>query len=165
VDAPFAHHPAASAVVAIAVAIVALGAPSIARQAKQLPGWRDAWPLIGLGPGLVAFLILSGNLGQVIVGADLDFRAAGLALAIGAAVGIVWTSALIRARSAQKRVLFGVAAVVLVAGCVLFDAGSPAAGLGAAAVAAALLLTYSPHAVAPTRAAAAVGAFASVWVG
>lgn len=33
------------------------------------------------------------------------------------------------------------------------------------AVAAALLLTYSPHAVAPTRAAAAVGALASVWVG
>ena len=33
------------------------------------------------------------------------------------------------------------------------------------AVAVALLFTYSPHAVAPTRAAAAVGAFAGVWVG
>ena len=33
------------------------------------------------------------------------------------------------------------------------------------AVAVALLLTYSPRAVVPTRAAAAVGALASVWVG
>ena len=33
------------------------------------------------------------------------------------------------------------------------------------AVAAALLLTYAPHAANPTRAAAAVGAFAGVWVG
>ena len=47
VDAPFAHHPAASAVVAVAVAIVALGAPAVARQASRLPAWRDAWPLIG----------------------------------------------------------------------------------------------------------------------
>ena len=144
VDAPFAHHPAASAIVAIAVAIVALGAPSIARHAKQLPGWRDAWPLIGLGPGLVAFLILGGNLGQVMVGADLDFRAAGLALALGAAAGIVWTSALIRARPAHKRILLGVAAVVLVVGFVLFDARGPAAGFGAAAIAAALPVILVP---------------------
>ncbi len=144
VDAPFAHHPAAAAVVAIAVAIVALGAPSIARQAKQLPAWRHAWPLIGLGPGLVAFLILSGNLGQVIVGADIDFRAAGLALAIGAATGIVWTSALIRARPPRQRVLLGVAAVVLVAGFVLFDTRSAAAGVGAAAIAAALPVMLVP---------------------
>ena len=33
------------------------------------------------------------------------------------------------------------------------------------AVAVALLFTYSPHAVVPTRAAAALGALASVWVG
>ena len=137
VDAPFAHHPAASAVVAIAVAIVALGAPAVARQASRLPAWRDAWPLIGIGPGLVVFLILSGNLGQVIVGADLDFRAAGLALAAGAAVGIVWTSALIRAPPARERVLLAVAVVVFIAGFVLLDAGM-AAGLGAAAVGAAL---------------------------
>ncbi|MDE2992133.1 MAG: endonuclease/exonuclease/phosphatase family protein [Chloroflexota bacterium] len=165
IDAPFAHHPAASAVVAIAVAIVALGAPSIARQAKQLPGWRNAWPLIGLGPGLVAFLILSGNLGQVMVGADLDFRAAGLALAIGAAVGIVWTSALIRVGPAHRRILLGVAAVVLVAGFVLFDARSPAAGLGAAAVAAALPVVLVPmvqrsdgsNRVAPTVVSVTIG--------
>lgn len=143
VDAPFAHHPAASAVVAIAVAIVALGAPAVARQAGRLPAWRDAWPLIGLGPGLVVFLILSGNLGQVIVGADLDFRAAGLALAAGAAVGVVWTSALIRAPRTHARVLFGVAAVVFIAGFVLLDAGT-AAGLGAAAVGAALPVMLVP---------------------
>ncbi|MCY3783681.1 MAG: endonuclease/exonuclease/phosphatase family protein [Chloroflexi bacterium] len=143
VDAPFAHHPAASAVVAIAVAIVALGAPAVARQATRLPAWRDAWPLIGLGPGLVVFLILSGNLGQVIVSADLDFRAAGLALAAGAAVGIVWTSALIRAGPARARVLLGVAAVVLIAGFVLLDAGT-VAGLGAAAVGAALPVVLVP---------------------
>ena len=165
VDAPFAHHPAASAVVAIAVAIVALGAPSISRQAKQLPGWRDAWPLIGLGPGLAAFLILSGNLGQVIVGADIDFRAAGLALAAGAAVGVVWTSALIRARPAQKRLLLGAAAVVLVVGFLLFDAGLPVAGLGAAAVAAALPVLLVPmvmrtdgsNRVAPTVVSVTIG--------
>lgn len=144
VDAPFAHHPAASAVVAIAVAIVALGAPSVARQASRLPAWRDAWPLIGLGPGLVVFLILSGNLGQVIVGANLDFRATGLALAAGAAVGIVWTSALIRAGPARARVLLGAAAVVFVAGFVLFDAHLPTAGFGAAAVAAALPVVLVP---------------------
>ena len=146
VDAPFAHHPAASAVVAIAVAIVALGAPAVARQASRLPAWRDAWPLIGLGPGLVVFLILSGNLGQVIVGADLDFRAAGLALAAGAAVGIVWTSALIRAPPARKRGLLGVAALVFVVGFVLFDTRLPAAGFGAAAVAAALPVMLAPMA-------------------
>ena len=144
VDAPFAHHPAASAVVAIVVAIVALGAPAVSRQASRLPAWRDAWPLIGLGPGLVAFLILSGNLGQVIVGADLDFRAAGLALAAGAAAGIVWTSALIRARPARERVLLGVAALVFVAGFVLFAARLPAAGFGAAAIAAALPVMLAP---------------------
>lgn len=143
VDAPFAHHPAASAVVAIAVAVVALGAPAVARQATRLPAWRDAWPLIGIGPGLVVFLILSGNLGQVIVGADLDFRAASLALAAGAAVGIVWTSALIRAPPARKRVLLGAAAVVFLAGFVLLDAGT-AAGLGAAAVGAALPVMLVP---------------------
>lgn len=143
VDAPFAHHSAASAVVAVAVAIVALGAPAVARQATRLPAWRDAWPLIGLGPGLVVFLILSGNLGQVIVGADLDFRATGLALAAGAAAGIVWTSALIRVPPARERVLLGVAAVVLIAGFVLFDAGT-AAGLGAAAVGAALPVMLVP---------------------
>jgi len=47
-------------------------------------------------------------------------------------------------------------------------ATAPVAFLGVvtiAAVAVALLFTYLPHAVAPTRAAAAVGAFASVWVG
>ena len=144
VDAPFAHHPAASAVVAIVVAIVAFGAPAVSRQASRLPAWRDAWPLIGLGPGLVAFLILSGNLGQVIVGADLDFRAAGLALAAGAAAGIVWTSALIRARPARERVLLGVAALVFVAGFVLFAARLPAAGFGAAAIAAALPVMLAP---------------------
>ena len=144
VDAPFAHHPAASAVVAVAVAIVALGAPAIARQASRLPAWRDAWPLVGLGPGLVVFLILSGNLGQVIVGADLDFRAAGLVLAAGAAVGIVWTSALIRAGPARERVLLGAAVLVFVVGFVLFDARSPAAGFGAAAVAAALPVMLVP---------------------
>ncbi len=143
VDAPFAHHPAASAVVAIAVAVVALGAPAVARQVTRLPAWRDAWPLVGIGPGLVVFLILSGNLGQVIVGADLDFRAAGLALAAGAAVGIVWTSALIRAPPARERVLLGVAAVVFLAGFVLLDAGT-AAGLGAAAVGAALPVMLVP---------------------
>ncbi|MCY3913334.1 MAG: endonuclease/exonuclease/phosphatase family protein [Chloroflexi bacterium] len=144
VDAPFAHHPAASAVVAVAVAIVALGAPAVARQATRLPAWRDAWPLIGLGPGLVVFLIFSGNLGQVIVGADLDFRATGLALAAGAAVGIVWTSALIRAPPARARILLGVAALVFVAGFVLFDARVAAAGVGAAAVAAALPVMLVP---------------------
>ncbi|MCY4114935.1 MAG: endonuclease/exonuclease/phosphatase family protein [Chloroflexi bacterium] len=144
VDAPFAHDPAASAVVAIAVAIVALGAPAVARQGGRLPAWRDAWPLIGLGPGLVVFLILSGNMGQVIVGADIDFRSAGLALAAGAAVGIVWTSALIRAGPARARVLLGVAVLVFVAGFVLFDARLPLAGFGAAAVAAALPVMLVP---------------------
>ena len=165
VDAPFAHHPAASAVVAVAVAVVALGAPAVARQASRLPGWRDAWPLIGLGPGLVVFLILSGNLGQVIVGADLDFRAAGLALAAGAAVGIVWTSALIRASPARKRALLGAAAVVFVAGFVLFDARESAAGFGAAAVAAALpvmlvplvLRTDGSNRVAPSAVSTTIG--------
>ncbi len=144
VDAPFAHHPAASAVVAVAVAIVAVGAPRIARHATRLPAWRDGWSLIGIGPGLVVFMLLSGNLGQVIVGADIDFRAAGLALAVGAAVGVVWTWALIQAGPLLDRVLLGVAAVVLIAGFVLLDTGTAAAGLGAAAVAAALPVVLAP---------------------
>ena len=143
VDAPFAHDPAASAVVAIAVAMVAAGAPRIARKAARLPAWRDAWSLIGIGPGLVVFMLLSGNLGQVIVGAELDFRAAGLALAVGAAVGVVWTWALLQAGPVLDRVLLGVAAVALIAGFVLLDAGT-AAGLGAAAVAAALPVVLAP---------------------
>ena len=70
--------------------------------------------------------------------------AAGLALAIGAAAGIVWTSALIRARPPRQRVLLGVAAVVLVVGFVLFDTRSAAAGVGAAAIAAALPVMLVP---------------------
>ncbi len=144
VDAPFAHHPAAAAVVAVVVAIVAVGAPRIARRVARLPAWRDAWSLIGIGPGLVVFMLLSGNLGQVIVGAELDFRGAGIALAVGAAVGVVWTWALIHAGPVLDRVLLGVAAVALIAGFVLLDAGTAAAGLGAAAVAAALPVMLAP---------------------
>ena len=144
VDAPFAHHPAAAAVVAVAVAIVALGAPGVARTSAGLPGWRNAWPLIGLGPGLVVFMLLSGNLGQVIVGAGLDFRAAALALAVGAAVGVVWTWALIRSGVAVGWALLSVAAVVLIVGFVLVDAGTPAAGVGAGLLAAALPALLAP---------------------
>ena len=144
VDAPFAHHPAAAAVVAVAVAIVALGAPGVARTSAGLPGWRNAWSLIGLGPGLVVFMLLSGNLGQVIVGADLDFRAAALALAVGAAVGVVWTWALIRSGVAVGWALLSVAAVVLIVGFVLVDAGTPAAGVGAGLLAAALPALLAP---------------------
>ena len=144
VDAPFAHHPAAAAVVAVAVAIVAVGAPGVARTSAGLPGWRNAWSLIGLGPGLVVFMLLSGNLGQVIVGADLDFRAAALALAVGAAVGVVWTWALIRSGVAVGWALLSVAAVVLIVGFVLVDAGTPAAGVGAGLLAAALPALLAP---------------------
>ena len=113
----------------------------------------------------MVFLLLSGNLGQVIVGADLDFRAAGLALAAGAAAGVVWTSALIRARPARERFLLGAAALVFVAGFVLFDARSPAAAFGAAAVAAALPVVLAPmvprtdasNRVAPSVASVTIG--------
>ncbi len=144
VDAPFAHHPAAAAVVAVAVAIVALGAPGVARTSAGLPGWRNAWSLIGLGPGLVVFMLLSGNLGQVIVGADLDFRAAALALAVGAAVGVVWTWVLIRSGVAVGWALLGVAAVVFIVGFMLIDARTPAAGVGAGLLAAALPALLAP---------------------
>ena len=144
VDAPFAHHPAAAAVVAVAVAIVALGAPGVARTSAGLPGWRNAWSLIGLGPGLVVFMLLSGNLGQVIVGADLDFRAAALALAVGAAVGVVWTWALIRSGVAVGWALLSVAAVVFIVGFMLIDARTPAAGVGAGLLAAALPALLAP---------------------
>ena len=144
VDAPFAHHPVAAAVVAVAVAIVALGAPGIARTPARLPGWRNAWPLIGIGPGLVVFMLLSGNLGQVIVGADLDFRAAALVLAIGAAVGVLWTWALIRSGAAVGWLLLVAAGVVFVAGFVLVDARTPAAGVGAGLLAAALPVLLAP---------------------
>ncbi len=144
VDAAFAHHPAAAAVVAVAVAIVALGAPGVARTSAGLPGWRNAWPLIGLGPGLVVFMLLSGNLGQVIVGAGLDFRAAALALAVGAAVGVVWTWALIRSGVAVGWALLSVAAVVFIVGFMLIDARTPAAGVGAGLLAAALPALLAP---------------------
>ena len=144
VDAPFAHHPAAAAVVAVAVAIVALGAPGVARTSAGLPGWRNAWSLIGLGPGLVVFMLLSGNLGQVIVGAGLDFRAAALALAVGAAVGVVWTWALIRSGVAVGWALLSVAAVVFIVGFMLIDARTPAAGVGAGLLAATLPALLAP---------------------
>ncbi len=139
VDAPFAHEPAATGIVAGLAAIVAVlawfDARSEAGEASAL------WGLFAVGPILAIFLTLTGNFGQVAERAGTDFRAAALVIAAGAAVGALTIAIGPHPAPIRWRLLPAVEGTALIAvGYALFVVGGIAALVGAGLLAAGLPL-------------------------
>ena len=144
VDAPFADGFVSTGIVVVAVATIVLGSRcGVLRMATHLPGWRSVWPMLGFGPGIALYMLLSGNIGQVAVGAALNFREASLILCAGTACGVVWTWLHSRAGRAVGSILLATAVLIAVLGFAVFDAGTAAAGLGVGMVSAALPVVLS----------------------
>ena len=139
VDAPFAHEPAASGIVAGLVAIVLVLAWFEVRAAPREA--RGLWGLFAVGPVLLIFLALSGNFGQVAERAGTDFRAAALAIGAGAAVGALMAASGRQLALMRPRFLPAVGGTALtVLGYALFAVGGIAALVGAGLLAAGLPL-------------------------
>ena len=138
VDAPFAHEPAAAAIVAVAVAIVALGPRWAATWPAGLPTLQNAWPLIGLGPGLAIFMLLSGNFGQINIALGDHPGPNAILTAAFTSLGLLGAWVVSSAPRTETRLALTTSGLLLLVGFVLWDTHTLAAGYGALIVAAAL---------------------------
>ena len=160
IDAPFAHGPAATAIVVAMAALLAFASLRLdPAQARSAPTWR-AWTILGIGPALAVFLAVVGNFGQVAVDADADFRAAALALGLGAAGGVALTVRMVVAPPPLARLLTIAGALAVAVGYVLLTAHPSTALVGAVLAAAGIPLVIGaclPGEGAGTGAGPAVG--------
>ena len=138
VDAPFAHEPAAAAIVAVAVAIVAIAPRWAATWPASLPTFRNAWPLTGLGPGLAIFMLLSGNFGQINIALGGHPGTNAILTAAFTSVGLLGTWVVVSAPRTKTRLPFAISGLLLLVGFLLWDARTPLAGYGALIVATAI---------------------------
>ncbi len=119
----------------LSVALVGVGGAALAatRITAGKPSFHAAAALVGLGPALALYHLMTGNLGLAQVKLDLSFPWAATVLALGTAIGVALGGRVPAIGQGVRR--SGVAAVGLVtlAGLWLFWGGGPLGSLGAAA--------------------------------
>ncbi len=144
VDVAFSDSMVATLVVVLlgAVAMGAVWRDEIGERGRV--GAGSAWPLIGIPAGLLLFMLVTGNFGQVAVRGELGWGETVLWLSAGATAGLI-RSLLPRARERARRAAHTLlSAAALGGGLAAYWSGSGGLWVGVAALGLAHLLALLP---------------------
>ena len=102
---PGAAAHAVTLLLAAAGGLAAWGLRAVATKAEPIP--RSAVSLLALGPGLVLYHLLTGNLGLAQVKLDLDFPQAAAVLALGTALGLAAGTSVVSSGGGRRPLVGG----------------------------------------------------------
>ena len=118
VDVPFASSPAAMAITLITSAGVLVLAYSRSAAGSVSARSSSSWTVIGIPAGLLLFMLVSGNFGQVSATGGLDWSSTVALTTAGAVVGLGWAALPDPGRWKAASPVFAVG--LLIAGLALF---------------------------------------------